>query len=80
MVPHLMVKLVLELLNGGLCGRSCPSFVQRGHLVNEGRRQEMGVLGSQRSDLLQNEAVLLRLHPANHGDDKVQCLLGFLLQ
>ena len=75
-----MVEFILELLDAGLGGQSGSTFVQGRHLVDDGQGQEMRVLGDQGQDLLQHEAVLLRVHAADLRHDEVQSLLSFLLK
>ena len=65
-----MIEFIFELLNVGLSCRRRISLVQRRDLVDQGRREEVRVLGGERDDLLQDVAVLLRLHAADDREDE----------
>ena len=66
-----MIEFIFELLNVGLSCRRRISLVQRRDLVDQGRREEVRVLGGERDDLLQDVAVLLRLHAADDREDEL---------
>jgi hypothetical protein len=75
-----MVKLILEFLNAGLRGRGRTSLVDGGHLVDERGRQQVRILPGQTQNLLENEAVLLRLHATDLRHHELQGLLSFFLK
>ena len=66
-----MIEFIFELLNVGLSCRRRISLVQRRDLVDQGRREKVRVLGGERDDLLQDVAVLLRLHAADDREDEL---------
>ncbi len=66
-----MIKFIFELLNVSFRCRCRIPLVQRRDLVDQGRVEEIRVLGGERDDLLQDVAVLLRLHAADDGEDEL---------
>ena len=61
------------------CRRGGP-VLQAGDPVDHVGREEVRVAVDEGDDFLEHHGVLVRVHPAQHGQHKVHGLLGFVLE